>query len=180
MSGYLIGDRSNVQTVPELDVQNEDLAMELAGMPLSKVDSRIQPITKEPEEKFIPFDLKPKGLELHFGEYLRQHSAEADADDWLGQFKAVLPKVVGDANLLLLGGEPVATFRRDARLSKSKLEKEQPQIVAKYTRWKWVEVFDEEAFKKDMPDVHAAYRGRSFRLKRKGPGSGLVLPTDIG
>lgn len=177
MSGYLIADRRNVKSVPELDVANRELAQELAQMPLSEVDSRIEPYQPNEEIKDLPFDLKPKGLELHFGEYLRQHSVAADSTGWLDQFKKLLPGVVGDASLMLLGGEPVATFRRDARLSKSRLEKEQPHIVAKYTKMAWVEIFDEETFRKEMPDVHAAYRGRPFRLKKKGPGTGLVLPS---
>ena len=175
--GHMISDRSNVKSVPELDVKDPDLARELVNMPLSKVDSRVAPYEPSEEIKDLPFDLKPKGLELHFGEYLTRHSLAADSDGWLAQFKKLLPGVVGDSNLLLLGGEPIATFRRDARLSVSKLAKEQPHIIAKYTRMKYVEVFDEEAFKKEMPDVHAAYRGRSFRLKKKGPGAGLVLPS---
>lgn len=177
MSGYMISDRSNVKTIPELDVNDPQLATELAKMPLSKVDSRIEPYQPSDDVKEIPFDLKPKGLELHFGEFLRQHSTAADSTDWKDQFKHLLPGVVGDANLLLMGGDPVATFRRDARLSKSRLAKEQPHIIAKYTRMKWVEIFDEEAFKAEMPDVHAAYRGRSFRLKKQGPAAGLVLPS---
>lgn len=179
MTGYMISDRRNVQTVPELDVKDPDLATELANMPLSKVDSRVQAVEPpgEGEPKFIELDLKPKGLELHWGEYLNQHSREADSGGWMSQFKKLLPPVVGDSNLLLLGGDVVATFRRDARLSVSRLAAEQPHIIAKFTKMKWKEVFDEDAFKKEMPDVHAAYRGRSLRLKKGGPGAGLVLPS---
>ena len=176
-SGYLITDRRNIPSVPELDVKDPELAGQLAGMPLSKVDSSISRYEPSDEIKDVPFDLKAKGLALHVGEFLKHHSYAADSEGWKDQFKALLPGVVGDANLMLLGGEPIATFRRDARLALSKLKKEQPQIIAQFTRWKWVEVFDEEAFKKEMPDVHAAYRGRSFRLKKQGPGSGLVLPA---
>lgn len=177
MSGYLITDRRKVTSIPELDVPDPGLAKELAQMPLSEVDSRLDSYTPDDSLREVPFDLKPKGLELHFGEYLKQHSIEADSGNWLTQFKKLLPGVVGDANLMLLGGEPIATFRCDARLSKSRLEKEQPHLIAKYTKMKWVEVFDEEAFKAEMPDVHAAYRGRSFRLKKQGPAAGLVLPS---
>lgn len=177
MSGYLITDRRRIGSVPELDVKDPDLAQELVGMPAAKVDSSIKAFEPDPQSKPVPFDLKPKGLELHFGEYLRHHSFEKDSQGWLGQFKKLLPGVVADADLLLLGGEPVATFRRDARLSLSRLEQEQPQIIAEFTTWKWVHVFDEEAFKAKMPDVHAAYRGRSLRLTRRGPGAGLVLPS---
>lgn len=177
MSGYMISDRRGVKTVPELDVKDPGLAAELANMPMSKVDSRVTPLIPEPDEKFIPYDLKPKGLELHFGEFLKHHSLAADSEGWKDQFKTLLPAVVHDADLLLLGGEPIATFKRDARLSLSKLAKEQPQIIAEFTTWQWKEVFDEEAFKAKMPDVHAAYRGRSLRLKKRGPGAGLVLPS---
>lgn len=177
MSGYLIADRRNVKSVPELDVADRDLAQELAQMPLSKVDSNIDRYEPSEEIKDVPFDLKSKGLELHFGEFLRHHSFAADSTGWLDQFKKLAPGVVGDANLMLLGGEPVATFRRDAQLSMSRLAKEQPQIIAEFTTWKYVEVFDKEAFRAKMPDVYAAYRGRSWRLKKKGPGTGLVLPS---
>lgn len=177
MNGYLITDRRRIESVPELDVKDPVLAKELVEMPLSKVDSSIGRYEPSDEIAETPFDLKKKGLELHFGEYLRHHSFAADSTGWLEQFKKLAPGVVGEANLLLLGDEPVATFRRDARLSKSRLEKEQPHIIAKYTKMKWVEVFDEDQFKAEMPDVHAAYRGRSFRLKKRGPGAGLVLPS---
>lgn len=177
MSGYLITDRRRVESMPELDVKDPGLAKELAEMPLSKVDSSIDPYEPSSEIKEIPFDLKSKGLELHFGEFLRHHSFAADSTGWLDQFKKLAPGVVGDSNLLLLGGEPVATFRRDAQLSMSRLAKEQPQIIAEFTTRKWVEVFDKEAFRAKMPDVYAAYRGRSFRLKKRGPGAGLVLPN---
>lgn len=177
MSGYLITDRRKIASVPQLDIKDPDLAQELVEMPADRVDSNIEPFEPDPDDPPKPYDLRPKGLELHFGEYLKHHSYQADSKGWLDQFKKLLPGVVSDADLLLLGGEPVATFKRDARLSLSRLEKEQPQIVAEFTTWKWMEVFDEEAFKKKMPDVHAAYRGRSFRLKKRGPGAGLVLPS---
>lgn len=177
MNGYLITDRRRIASVPELDIKDPDLAKELVSMPLSEVDSSISPYEPSKEIKEIPFDLKKKGLELHIGEFLKHHSFAADSTGWLNQFKALVPGVVGEANLLLLGDEPVATFRRDARLSKSRLEKEQPHIIAKYTKMKWVEIFDEDQFRAEMPDVHAAYRGRPFRLKKRGSGAGLVLPS---
>lgn len=175
--GHLITDRRHIATVPELDITDHGLAKELVEMPSSQVDSRIGSYEKDPEVRELPFDLKPKGLALHFGEYLKQHSVAADSDGWLAQFKKLLPGVVGDSNLMLLGGEPIATFKRDAQLSMSRLAKEQPQIIAEFTTWKWMEVFDKEAFKAKYPDVFAAYRGRSFRLIKKGPGAGLVLPS---
>lgn len=177
MSGYLITDRRRVASVPELDIKDPALARELAEMPLAEVDAGLDGYQPSDEIKEIPFELKSKGLDLHFGEFLKHHSFAADSTGWLDQFKKLAPGVVGNSNLLLLGGDPVATFRRDAQLSMSRLAKEQPQIIAEFTTWKCMEVFDKEAFKAKMPDVFAAYRGRSWRLKKKGSGAGLVLPA---
>lgn len=175
MAGYLITDRRRVASVPELDVKDPVLAKQLASMPLSEVDSGLDAYEPPEGKKPIEYNIKP--LSLHFGEYLKYHSLSADAGGWMKQFKALLPGVVSDASLLVMGDIPVATFARDSRLNKKRLDAEQPHIVAKYTKMAWVEVFDEEAFKTEMPDVHAAYRGRSLRLKRSGPGAGLILPT---
>lgn len=175
MSGYMYTDRRSMKTVPDLDVKDRDLATDLAGRPLVEIDSKVPALEPVEEKKDVEYNIKP--LKMHFGEFLRHHATAKDSDSWKEQFKHLLPGVIGGASLLLMGDEPVATFRRDARLSLSRLGKEQPHIVAEYTKWKYVQVFDEEAFKLEMPDVHAAYRGRSFRLVRKGSAAGLVLPS---
>lgn len=175
MTGYLYTDRRRVQTVTALDVPDPVLAQDLASRPLASVDPAVPALEPDPEIKDIEYNIKP--LKMHFGEFLRHHATHKDSSDWMKQFKKLLPGVVSDASVLVMGDEPVATFRRDAQLSKSRLEKEQPQIVAKYTKMAWTEVFDEESFKSEMPDVHAAYRGRSFRLVRRGAAAGLVLPS---
>lgn len=177
MTGYMYTDRRRIKAVTALDVPDPLLAQDLASRPLATVDPTV-PALSAPEPGVpadIEYNMRP--LKMHFGEFLRHHATAKDSEDWKKQFKKLLPGVVNDASLMVMGDEPVATFRRDARLSKSRLDKEQPQIVAKYTKMKWVEVFDEEAFKQEMPDVHAAYRGRSFRLVRGGAGAGLVLPS---
>lgn len=173
---YLYTDRRGMKQVPELDVQDPGLATDLAQRPTAYIDPKISKLEPDPEEKKpVEYNIKP--LKMHFGEFLRHHAVSADSDGWLKQFKHLLPGVVGNASLLMMGDEPVATFRRDARLSLSRLGKEQPQIIEKYTKKAWVDVFDEEAFRKEMTDVHAAYRGRSFRLVRKGSAAGLILPS---
>lgn len=180
MSGYMIRDRRGAKTVSALEVENQLVAQQLATMPLGAVDSRLDPYREpEPESgaaKDVPFNLKLKGLELHFGEFLRHHSNAADSENWKDEFKRLLPGVVGDASVLTMGDIPVATFRRDTKLAQKRLEKEQPHIIAKYTKRKWVEYFDVDTFRVEMPDMYHAYRGRSFRLVKSGPGAGLVLP----
>ena len=174
-SGYLITDRRRIPTIPQLDVKDPDLAMELAEMPMSKVDSRVEPYTPEPETAEVVYDMKQ--LKLHWGEFLKHHSLAADSTGFMKQFKLLLPGVVNKASLLVMGDTPVATFGRDTKLALKKLEEEQPQVVAKYTRMVTKPEFDEATFRKEMPDVHAAYRGRSLRLKTAGSGAGLILPS---
>ena len=164
---YLYTDRRGMKEVPQLDVPDKALANDLAERPSTYIDPKMPALDPDPEEnKPVEYNIKP--LKMHFGEFLRHHATAADSKSWLDQFKHLLPGVVGNASQLMMGDEPVATFRRDAQLSKSRLEKEQPHIIAKYTRMKWVEVFDKDAFQKEEPALYEAYRGRSFRLVRKG------------
>lgn len=171
---YVTTDRRRVTRVAELPVADEIVANYIASRPIEETDAEVEVYQPEPVEE-VRYNLSP--LKLHFGEFLRHHGTAKNSASWMTQFKGLLPGVVGKASLLMMGDLPVATFRRDARLSLSRLEREQPQIVEKYTRMVTKPEFDEEAFRKDMPDVHAAYRGRSLRLKASGAGAGLVLPS---
>lgn len=173
MKGYLLTDRRRITSVPELDVKDPDLATELVEMPTSEVDAAID--MYEPPKEKPPVEYDISHLKLHFGEFLARHSVAKDSKGWLEQFKVLVPGVVGDAGLLTVKNLPVATFRRDGALVMSRLEKEQPQIIAKYTEMKLAPVFNKERFEQEMPDVYAFYRARSFRLVNAGSGAGLVL-----
>lgn len=172
MKGYLLTDRRRVKEIPALDVKDPDLAMELAEMPASQVDAGID---RYNPPKRVPAEYDIGHLKLHFGEFLRHHSLTKDSTGFLDQFKKLVPGVVGDAGLLVMGNLPVVSFRRDGALVMKRLEAEQPQIVAKYTEMKLVPVFDKEKFEQEMPDVFEAYRARSFRLVNAGSGAGLIL-----
>lgn len=170
---YVTTDRRRVAPMAQLPVKDAAVAGELATKPLAEVDAEIEPyVPAKVEEK--RYDLTP--LQLHFGEFLRYHTRAKEATGWLKEFKKVLPGVVGEASLMVMGNLPVATFRRDTKLSMKRLESEQPHIIKKYTRTVTREEFDEEAFREEEPLMHQAYRGRSFRLVNGGPGAGLVLP----
>lgn len=174
-TGFMIHDRRRIQSINALDVGDPHVADLMSSLPLSEVDSRLDAYTPDPDCQDIPYNMK--NLRLHFGEFLRQHSQAADSEDWKKQFKTLLPAVVKDATLMVLDDAPVATFRRDTKLAIKRLEQEQPHIIAKYTEMVTKPEFNETKFKAEMPDVHAAYRGRSFRLKKTGAGAGLVLPS---
>ena len=174
-TGFMIHDRRKVQSIGALDVADPHMADMMSSLPLAQVDSRLDPYTPDPDSQDIPYDMKK--LRLHFGEFLRQHSMAADSTSWTKQFKTLLPGVVKNATVMVMDDAPVATFRRDTKLAIKRLEKEQPHIIAKYTEMVTKPEFNEAKFKAEMPDVHAAYRGRSFRLTKTGPGAGLVLPS---
>lgn len=168
---YVTTDRRRIAQLP---VRDAIAAEALATIPLAQVDPEIEPYVPAPvEEK--KYDLTP--LQLHFGEFLRYHTRAKEANSWLKEFKKVLPGVVGDASLMVMGNLPVATFRHDAKLSMKRLQAEQPHIVEKYTRMVTKEEFDQDAFRRDDEAMYRAYCGRSFRLVTSGPGAGLVLPS---
>lgn len=164
----------NRRTIEDLPVKSRVIASDYAQRPVAEVDSTIEVYKPEPvKEKEYSLDQ----IRLHFGEFLRHHAHAKEATDWTKQFKGLMPGVAGDASLMVMRDVPVATFRRDGKLAFKKLEAEQPQIVAKYTRMVTEPKFDEDAFKKDEPMLYQAYRARSFRLVNGGAGKGLVLPS---
>lgn len=167
--GFRVDDRRRISALPVKDAQ---AAQEMATRPIADIDNTAPALVPEPKEK--QFDLSP--LRLVFGEYLRHHANARESKGFMDQFKKLLPGVTGSASLLVMGNLPVATYRHDGKLAVKKLADEQPEIVKKYTRLVTKEEFDEEAFRRDEPLLHQAYRGRSLRLVTSGAGAGLVLP----
>lgn len=113
----------------------------------------------------VLFDLRP--VKLQWAEFLTHHTAAKSAKQFMDEFKILLRGIAGDATALTLAGRQVATFRRDGKLNLTRLRAEQPDLVARYTRIVAEEKFDEAAFLRNEPDVHAAYRGESLRLTDK-------------
>lgn len=161
-----------------LSVPDAQAALVAADAPVERFDpqaSEYRPVVKDAVE--VAFDLSP--LKMYWGEYLQRHSVAADMNGWLKEFKALLPNVNGikDATVLTMGGAEVATYRRSAKLNTKQLEAEQPQVVEKYTRPVTEMKFDEDAFRRDMPAMHAAYRGRQLKLVRR---AGITLAHITG
>jgi hypothetical protein len=158
----------------DLPVADQDAAAQLADRPVEPgSDVEVyEPQTVVPERTY---DLGV-ALKFHFGEFLRYHSQKKEATEWTTQFKKLLPPVVGKSSLLVVGDRPVATFRNNGALSMSLLAREQPEIIKKYTRLKWTEVFDKDAFAAEMPHIYEAYRARRFVLVTNGSAAGLTLP----
>jgi hypothetical protein len=158
----------------ELPVADQDTAAQLADRPVepgSNVEV-YEPQAVVPERTY---DLGV-ALKFHFGEFLRYHAQKKEATEWTAKFKKLLAPVVGKSSLLVVGDRPVATFRNNGALSMSLLAKEQPEIIKKYTKSKWTDVFDQETFAAEMPHIYEAYRARRFVLVTNGAAAGLTLP----
>jgi hypothetical protein len=156
-----------------LPVADADAAAELSARPVESFDGSLDVYEPQPKER--SYDLGT-ALRHHFGEFLRYHAVKKESTDWTKQFKLLLPPVVGKSTLLTMGERPVATFRNTGPLNMALLNNEQPDVITKYTRRKWVEVFDKEAFAAELPHLYEAYRGRRFVLVSNGAAAGLVLP----
>lgn len=168
VTGFNVVDNRRLpQQWQQLPIRDQIVATTVAEMPISTVDPDAPAYVpdKKPE---VSFDLNLSPLKPWWGEFLRWHANAKEATTWVKTFKTLLPGVVGDATLLQVGDVAVARYRRDAQLNRKQLAAEQPAIYAKYTRVKAAMVFDEEAFKAEMPDMHAAYRGRKLNLVTQG------------
>lgn len=89
-----------------------------------------------------------------------QRLAEAQVDEFTGALK----QFSGGATEFTINKETVATLV-PGQLNKSLLAKEQPDIVKQYTREVTREVFDEAAFRRDLPKIYEAYRAQRLVLK---------------
>lgn len=159
---YRYSDRRQWERVDETEMTTHIPAPTIPEMGSAHPMTGEVAIPASAEVAEIKFDLNT--YQLQWAEYLLHHSAKSQAEKWMDEFKPLLAKAVGDATLLTMNGRDVASFRRDARLNTKQLAKEQPQIIAQYTHIVCEEKFDEEAFRREMPAMHAAYRGRSLRL----------------
>lgn len=160
------------QTLDQLPVRNGAAALQMANAPVETVASDAVPyeVPRGVTEKI--YDMGR--LKLLWGEYLRWHAMHLEAKKWMDTFKDLLDVETGNATLLRLESKPVATYRRNGQLGLKRLAAEQPQIVEKYTKMKWVEEFDKEAFASEEPTLYGQYRAR--RLVLVSAPKDLVLP----
>lgn len=146
---------SQIPAVDASDAQYWDVR------PPARVRAAMEPYVPPEEAKEEPaFDMAP--LKGPWNEFLKTHSMKAEAEAFMKPFKELLPACVGDATLLVMGRyrDPVATLRFTGPLNMTRLRAEQPEVIARFTRRRWVETFDKEAFLQEEPVLATAYRGR--------------------
>lgn len=82
---------------------------------------------------------------------------------WVDEFGGALKQLAAGADKFALDGQVVATLVY-GQLNETLLAKEQPAIVAEYTRKMTVERFDKEAFRNEMPDMYRQYQAQRLVL----------------
>lgn len=112
-----------------------------------------------------PYELAP--IEALFHEFVTRRIRMRSDKKWTDEFKPNLDKLSGFANDFTLNGVKVATMQL-GQLNLSQLQKEQPEMVARYTRIVAEEKFDEAAFRQEQPDLWTAYRARKLMLVSGG------------
>lgn len=110
-------------------------------------------------DKVFPLD----DVSQEFAEFKVIDRQYKQAKKWLERYKNLLKEVSQGANLFTLKGKQVATLV-PGQLNKTLLAKEQPDIIAAYTRQVVKFEFDEAAFAKEHPLMHEQYRAQRLVL----------------
>lgn len=161
MTAFPVTDKRRIANIPTTVTANALVAMQTQP-PATKAETP-EPLPGNRQD--MEYSLAP--VRRVWSQFLLHHSATAETEAWKAQFKKLLPEVVGQqATALTLDGDRVATFRYDGRFSLSRFKAEQPALYHEFLRRKTVEVFDEDAFREQNPELHELYRGRSLRLTK--------------
>ena len=172
MAGYRVTDHRRQEWAEKFGLP--EVSKELAAEAAETTTEAFLPAKAPKEDPNARVLVQPLDiLRPQFGEFFVRHRQGAEVSGFMKAFKEMLPAFAKDATHLALGGEVIASYRHDGRLSVSELKKVRPDIIAKYTRIRSVEVFDEDAFRADDPATHEMFRGRSLRLLAPKP---QILP----
>lgn len=87
---------------------------------------------------------------------------------WTDKFTKLLKELMGEAKILLLGGNQVGSLV-PGQLDQSLLNEEQPDIVKQYTRYVTEEKFDTAAFQAEQPELYEQYRVQRLVQNDGGP-----------
>lgn len=100
-----------------------------------------------------------------FEEFLARHSRHAEDARFMADFKEQIRQLSGGAPIYRYRGRVVVQDEHNGKFALSRLEAYDPELVRRYTRWVTEERFDEEAFRRDEPQLWEQMRAQSFRLK---------------
>lgn len=90
-------------------------------------------------------------------------------EDRRDKIKEQLSKVMGDAEIGTVDGEPVFFYEPKDQFRGGDFKKQFPDLARMYTRPVTVVKFDEAAFRHDRPDMWAEFRVRAMRNAFSAP-----------
>jgi hypothetical protein len=111
-------------------------------------------------------------LAMLWEEFRKRHARHKADKKWLEEFKATLKKVSDNAEEFKLNGSKVAALQ-PGNLNISRLDKEQPDVVAKYTHIVAEQKFDTEWFRTEEPELFEQYRAKALVLTNEPSFEGL-------
>jgi hypothetical protein len=106
-------------------------------------------------------------IKAYYQEFLLRKARWEEDGEWIKDFQDRLDKTSGGAERFVYDGHEVATYKRNGNLSVKRLEAEQPEVVARYTRLVQELKFDRQAFEAEEPELYQAYRAKVFRVSKR-------------
>ena len=97
--------------------------------------------------------------------YKRYEEALAKVTEWTeyaNKLKAAILDELGDAYAGTVDGEKVVSHRPKQQYAATRIQKDYPDLVQRFMRWKTEEMFDLDAFVAAHPEIAEQYRVRAF------------------
>lgn len=111
---------------------------------------------KQPVRRYSLDPVRPA-----FEEFLMRSARLRSDERWCDKFKSMAKALAPDIDEYTIDGNAVAKIV-PGQLNVSKLAEELPDIHAKYTRAVTKIEFDQEAFRRDEPELFKHYQARRF------------------
>jgi hypothetical protein len=96
-----------------------------------------------------------------WAEFKRLHEAARKLKVWKARFKDLF----GDADVITINGEIVATHALGGAVNQAQLRADHPELFDQFTTIKQVREFDSALFEQAHPELANQYRSRSLRIK---------------
>lgn len=82
--------------------------------------------------------------------------------EYADKLKTMILEQLGDAYAGTVNGEKVVAHRPKQQYAATRIQKDYPDLVQRFMRWKTEEMFDLDAFVAAHPEIAEQYRVRAF------------------
>jgi len=118
-------------------------------------------------------DFNLDNLSLLWQEFETRKKRLDEDTKWIDEFKTQIDRLSGGAEVYTYRGAEVASYRQNGNLSLSKLTKEQPELVSRYTEIVAEQKFNKDRFEQENPELYQQYRAKVWRMN-KGVALGMT------